>query len=240
MKSVRLELELRRGDRHRARLQDRSRPGVGRQPALRMEHRRGDGLHGSHPVDRPAVGRTAFGSFTVLDADRQIRYSTIFTLTVTSSFAEGWFILSDDGGKSLLSYVNLVDASTPGELVRDVYGEVNEGGARFDPRKVRLVAYDGLNVAYEWEVLQGSGSVSLDQATLTKTIDIDTEFVGGQAPRRLRSGRWIPAGRRFDRSVGGRQGLPARFQFLQRLSGRPFRANTARRPSISTAAWRSR
>ena len=44
------------------------------------------------------------------------------------------------------------------------------------------MAYDGLNVAYEWEVLQGSGSVSLDQATLTKTIDIDTEFVGGQAP----------------------------------------------------------
>ena len=52
-------------------------------------------------------------------------------LTVTSSFAEGWFILSDDGGKSLLSYVNLVDASTPGELVRDVYGEVNEGSSRF-------------------------------------------------------------------------------------------------------------
>lgn len=132
-------------------------------------------------IDPLSVGRHS-GSFTVLDADRQIRYSTIFTLTVTSSFAEGWFILSDDGGKSLLSYVNLVDASTPGELVRDVYGEVNEGELGSDPRKVRLVAYDGLNVAYEWEVLQGSGSVSLDQATLTKTIDIDTEFVGGQAP----------------------------------------------------------
>lgn len=124
------ELELRRGDRHRARLQDRSRPGVGRQPALRWEHRRGDGLHGGRilSIDPLSVGRHS-GSFTVLDADRQVRYSTIFTLTVTSSFAEGWFILSDDGGKSLLSYVNLVDASTPGELVRDVYGEVNEGSS---------------------------------------------------------------------------------------------------------------
>ena len=49
-------------------------------------------------IDPLSVGRHS-GSFTVLDADRQIRYSTIFTLTVTSSFAEGWFILSDDGGK---------------------------------------------------------------------------------------------------------------------------------------------
>ena len=132
-------------------------------------------------IDPLPVGRHA-GSFTVIDAGRNVRYSTIFTLTVTSSFSEGWFILSDAGGKSLLSYVNLVDASTPGELVRDVYGEVNDGELGSDPRKVRLVAYDGLNVAYEWEVLQGSGSVSLDQATLTKTTDIDTEFVGGQAP----------------------------------------------------------
>ncbi len=132
-------------------------------------------------IDPLPVGRHA-GSFTVLDAGRKVRYSTIFTLTITSSFAEGWFILSDDGGKSLLSYVNLVDASTPGELVRDVYGEVNEGELGSDPRKIRLVAYDGQSVAYEWEVLQGSGSVSLDQATLTRTIDIDTEFVGGQAP----------------------------------------------------------
>lgn len=132
-------------------------------------------------IDPLPVGRHA-GSFSVLDAVRNIRYSTIFTLTVTSSFAEGWFILSDEGGKSLLSYLNLVDASTPGELVRDVYGEVNEGELGSDPRKIRLVAYDGQSVAYEWEVLQGSGSVSLDQATLTRTTDIDTEFVGGQAP----------------------------------------------------------
>lgn len=40
-------------------------------------------------IDPLSVGRHS-GSFTVLDADRQVRYSTIFTLTVTSSFAEGW------------------------------------------------------------------------------------------------------------------------------------------------------
>lgn len=127
------------------------------------------------------VGRHA-GSFTVIDAAREIRYSTIFTLLVTSSFAEGWFILSDDGGRSLLSYVDLVDASTPGELVRDVYGGVNGEELGSDPRKIRLVAYDGQQTAYEWEVLQGSGGVSIDQSTMTRVIDIGSEFVGGAAP----------------------------------------------------------
>lgn len=127
------------------------------------------------------VGRHA-GSFTVIDAARDIRYSTIFTLLVTSSFSEGWFILSDDGGRSLLSYVDLVDASTPGELVRDVYGDVNGEPLGSDPRKIRLVAYDGQQTTYEWEVLQGSGGVSIDQSTMTKVIDIGSEFVGGAAP----------------------------------------------------------
>lgn len=127
------------------------------------------------------VGRHA-GSFTVIDAAREIRYSTIFTLLVTSSFSEGWFILSDDGGRSLLSYVDLVDASTPGELVRDVYGDVNGEELGSDPRKIRLVAYDGQQTSYEWEVLQGSGGVSIDQSTMTRVIDIGSEFVGGAAP----------------------------------------------------------
>ncbi len=132
-------------------------------------------------IDPLRVGRHA-GSFTVIDTGREIRYSTIFTLVITSSFAEGWFILSDDGGQSLLSYINLVDATTPGELVRDVYGDVNGEALGSDPQKIRRVAYDGGTPYYEWEVLQGSGSVSIDQATLAKVIDINTEFVGGAAP----------------------------------------------------------
>lgn len=132
-------------------------------------------------IDPLRVGRHA-GSFTVIDTGHGIRYSTIFTLVITSSFAEGWFILSDDGGQSLLSYVNLLDATTPGELVRDVYGDVNGEPLGSDPRKIRLVSYDGQTPTYEWEVLQGSGSVSIDQATITKVIDINTEFIGGAAP----------------------------------------------------------
>lgn len=133
-------------------------------------------------IEPLAVGRHP-GSFTVIDTRHELRYSTIFTLVVTSSFAEGWFILSDDGGKSLLSYVNLIDASTPGELVRDVYGDVNQGAALgSDPRKIRLVSYDGQTPTYEWEVLQGSGSISIDQATMTPVSEINTEFIGGTAP----------------------------------------------------------
>lgn len=132
-------------------------------------------------IDPLRVGRHA-GSFTVIDTGHEIRYSTIFTLVITSSFAEGWVILSDDGGQSLLSFINLVDASTPGELVRDVYGDVNGEALGSDPRKIRLVAYDGQPPFYEWEVLQGSGSVSIDQATMAKVADINTEFIGGAAP----------------------------------------------------------
>lgn len=132
-------------------------------------------------IDPLPVGRHS-GTFTVIDEAHGLRYNSIFTLVITSSFSEGWFILSDDGGKSLLSYVNLVDENTPGELVRDVYGEVNGEELGSDPRKIRIVSYDGSPVTYEWEVLQGSGSVSIDQATMAKIGVIDEEFVGGAAP----------------------------------------------------------
>lgn len=69
------ELELRRGRSSVRPVAGSSRPGVGRH-ALRMEHRRGDGLHGRIlSIDPLSVGRHS-GSFTILDADRQIRYST--------------------------------------------------------------------------------------------------------------------------------------------------------------------
>lgn len=132
-------------------------------------------------IDPLRVGRHA-GSFTVIDTKHEIRYSTIFTLVITSSFAEGWVILSDDGGQSLLSFINLIDATTPDELIRDAYGDVNGEALGSDPRKIRLVAYDGQTPTYEWEVLQGSGSVSIDQATMTKVTDINSEFIGGTAP----------------------------------------------------------
>lgn len=132
-------------------------------------------------IEPLSVGRHS-GTFTVIDGVRELRYNTIFTLVISSSFSEGWFILSNDGGKSLLSYVNLVDESTPGELIRDVYGEVNEDELGSDPRKIRIVSYDGSTVTYEWEVLQGSGSVSIDQSTMAKIGVIDEEFVGGAAP----------------------------------------------------------
>lgn len=125
------------------------------------------------------------GDYTCELVIKDNRYGTMYPIStgfrVTAEFVDGWMILSENAGKSELSYLQLKDKNTPKDLVQDVYGKANEGQQLgSDPRKLVYHAYPAAGGTMRQLAVHqggGQGSVELMGATMLKDINIKDEFL---------------------------------------------------------------
>ena len=108
--------------------------------------------------------------------------SVQFFFTVSSPYATGWTVLSDENGRSVLSYIQREVAGedevvyTP---IKDIYTQL--WGEDLGTGPVRL----GRHYSYEMDeilVIQESGAVEISGLDFSKAITTREEFVGGVYP----------------------------------------------------------
>lgn len=130
---------------------------------------------------------TNFTMFTVINNRTKVRTIKEIVLQVSSpynmSFAPGWFVLSDEGGKSVLHMVSSKYVDGEYEYVdrRDIY---NGGGEELGREPVKLVYHAPYSGYPELLVIQRGGqkSVELDVNSMARVIRNDEEFFNGQPP----------------------------------------------------------
>lgn len=130
---------------------------------------------------------TNFTMFTVINNRTKVRTIKEIVLQVSSpynmSFAPGWFVLSDEGGKSVLHMVSskYVDGEYQYVDRRDIY---NGGGEELGREPVKLVYHAPYTTYPELLVIQRGGqkSVELDINSMARVIRNDEEFFNGQPP----------------------------------------------------------
>ena len=105
-----------------------------------------------------------------------------FFFTVTSPYATGWTVLSDESGRSVLSYIQR-EVAGEDEVVytaqKDIYTRLN--GEDLGTGPIRL----GRHYSYEMDeifVIQESGAVEVSGLDFSKAITTREEFVGGVYP----------------------------------------------------------
>ncbi|MFR7879896.1 MAG: hypothetical protein ACLU4J_27785, partial [Butyricimonas paravirosa] len=155
-------------------------------------------------------------SLEITDHKYGVSYLGYATLSVVGIYenARSWMILSEVGGKSQLSYFNMleydseVDTIISSRITLDVYGMSNDG-AELGSGPIALQEHfrEGVdwneNIVGNVCVFQESGAVDLSGVDFTKEIDMAEAFDGGTYPAGVILGpglSWI--GRYCDRSKG--------------------------------------
>lgn len=103
-----------------------------------------------------------------------------------------WMILSDDNGKSLLSFLSVLETDDEtgsnqlhikkSRFIKDVYVEHNEGSLGTGPIGVQERCVNAYYTFGNIVVFQESGAVDLNGTTFKKELDFNQSFLGGQYP----------------------------------------------------------
>lgn len=135
----------------------------------------------------------------ITDKRNNLVYMQKTSISVTGPYETNysWMILSDEGGKSLLSYLSVIETEDKednsqlwikkSDFFRDVYTTVNDNqelgrGPIAIQEHFRVeVDYDD-NVVGNVAIFQESGAVDLNGVTFEKEIDFFQSFDGGQYP----------------------------------------------------------
>lgn len=129
---------------------------------------------------------TNFVMFSVINNRTKVRTIQEIIVQVSSpyniAFAPSWFVLSNDGGKSVLHMITskYVDGEYQYVDRRDIY---NNHGEELGSDPVKLV-YHAPSGSYELLVIQRGGqkSVELDVNSMSRVIRNDEEFFNEQPP----------------------------------------------------------
>ncbi|MEO9020960.1 MAG: PKD-like family lipoprotein [Ginsengibacter sp.] len=133
----------------------------------------------------------ARGLYSVIDKKTKERSMANFVVNVSSAINIGWLVLSDKNGKSNLTYTKWQNPSNGPQVFTpylNAYSLFNQGkDLGSDP--VRMVEHYGLGTG-ESEILiiqnGGQGPVEISGKTLSRAINTEQEFIGGQFPVGMR------------------------------------------------------
>jgi hypothetical protein len=131
---------------------------------------------------------TQYLQFCVEEISTKVVTRRLITLNGVAEYSKGWLVLSEDGGKSILSYIRPGwKIGETGERERiytvfpNLYGSIyaddlGSGPISIRPVYSRVGRSDDLSLVY---IIQKNGSICLDGFTYKKEVLLEREFIGG-------------------------------------------------------------
>jgi hypothetical protein len=118
-------------------------------------------------------------TFEVYDKTTNVRYVKRMTITVVSPFNTGWLILSDAGGKPVLSFKSYEQDSA---YYADVYNSVNNESLSGKAKMVKQLRYSDYNTGAVYDrvtvVCSNGKSAELDGVSLLRKKYYEDEYKG--------------------------------------------------------------
>lgn len=129
------------------------------------------------------------GSFNITDKSTGIKYFNSFTLTVSSKYQEGWLILTDNGGKSNLSFIRETSEVKNGKEVITFKMENNINPEGYGRTPIKLIEHWTDNSSTLGEIMvmhKESDGVELDGNSLAQVVTTKQEFINETYPENFK------------------------------------------------------